>query len=87
MDDISIDFSPLWQTMEEKECSTYKLVNYYGISKGTLDSLKHNRNVELFTVAKICNKLQVPIEKVVRVPLTEFRDRNATYHEKLENHN
>ena len=40
-----MSFAPLWRTMKEKEITTYKLLNVYGFSHGTYDSLKQNRNV------------------------------------------
>lgn len=62
-----IDYSPLWETMKEKNVSTYSLIRDYNFSKGTLDSLKQNRNVTLNTIEMLCRILQVPIEKVVRI--------------------
>lgn len=62
-----IDYSPLWETMKEKNISTYTLIRNYGFSKGTLDSLKQNRNVTLNTIEMLCRILQVPVEKVVRI--------------------
>lgn len=62
-----IDYTPLWETMKEKNISTYTLIRNYGFSKGTLDSLKQNRNVTLNTIEMLCRILQVPVEKVVRI--------------------
>lgn len=64
-----IDYSPLWETMQKKSISTYTLIKDYQFSKGTLDSLKHNRNVTLYTIDTLCQILQVPIEKVVAITL------------------
>lgn len=68
-----IDFSPLWETLKQKGISTYCLINEYHLSKGTLDSLKHNRNVTLNTVDNLCQILQVPIEKIVKITCDEDR--------------
>ena len=62
-----IDYSPLWETMKEKNVSTYALIRDYNFSKGTLDSLKQDRNVTLNTIETLCKILQVPVEKVVRI--------------------
>ena len=62
-----IDYSPLWETMRKKNISTYQLINDYHFSKGTLDSLKQNRNVTLNTIESLCIILQVPIEEVVKI--------------------
>ncbi len=66
-----IDYSPLWETMREKNLSTYRLLNEYHFSRGTLDSLKQNRNVTLNTIDTLCQILQVPIEKIVKIELEE----------------
>lgn len=60
-----ISYDPLWQTMKKKNISTYKLIKEYGFSKGTLDSLKQNRNVSTATLNDICNILSCRIEDVV----------------------
>ncbi len=63
------DFTPLWETMRKKNISTYQLLNDYQFSKGTLDSLKHNRNVTLLTIDRLCQILQVNIDEVVHITL------------------
>lgn len=60
-----IDFSPLWQTMKEKNISTYALINKYGVSRGLLHNLKNNRNTTLETVGKLCTILDCQIQDVV----------------------
>lgn len=62
-----IDFSPLWDTLKKKNISTYRLLKEYNFSKGTLDSLKHNRSVTLNTIDTLCQILQVPIEDIVEI--------------------
>ena len=60
-----IDFAPLWQTMKDKNISCYALINKHGISRGMIDKLKHNRNVTLETVARLCKILDCRIEDIV----------------------
>lgn len=60
-----MSFEPLWETMEQKGITTYKLINNYNISRGTLDNLKHDRNVTLTTVERICEILDCKVENVV----------------------
>lgn len=62
-----IDYNPLWKTMKKKKVSTYKLLKDYNFSKGTLDSLKHNRSVTLHTIESLCMILDVPIQDVVQI--------------------
>ena len=60
-----MSFAPLWKTLKEKNLSTYKLINEYGISKGTIDNLKHNRYVTLLTVEQLCHILDCKVEDIV----------------------
>ena len=48
-----ISYKPLWETMKKKDITQYKLLNS-GIDNKLLDSLKHNRNITLNTLEKIC---------------------------------
>ncbi|MGQ7338173.1 helix-turn-helix domain-containing protein [Streptococcus suis] len=50
---IIISFRPLWETMQVKEISQYRLLKS-GIDNKTLDSLKKNKNITLLTLEKLC---------------------------------
>ncbi|MBR6413154.1 MAG: helix-turn-helix transcriptional regulator [Oscillospiraceae bacterium] len=52
-----ITYDPLWETMKKKKISTYTLIKEHAFSKGTLDALKHNRNITMATLNDICNLL------------------------------
>ena len=56
-----IVYDPLWETMKRKGISTYAL-----ISRGTLDSLKQNRNISTATLNDLCNILQCNVEDILR---------------------
>ena len=60
-----MSFEPLWHTLKQKNVSTYKLINEYGLSKGLIDNLKHNRNVTLLTVEQLCRILDCRVEDIV----------------------
>lgn len=60
-----MSFEPLWHTLKQKNVSTYKLINEYGLSKGMIDNLKHNRNVTLLTVEQLCRILDCRVEDIV----------------------
>ena len=61
-----ISFDPLWKTMKRKKLTTYALIKNYGFSRGTLDSLKQNRNISTATLNDICNILSCNVEDVLR---------------------
>ncbi|HFI0428607.1 TPA: helix-turn-helix domain-containing protein [Streptococcus suis] len=54
---IIISFRPLWETMQVKEISQYRLLKS-GIDNKTLDSLKKNKNITLLTLEKLCTILE-----------------------------
>ncbi len=60
-----IDFSPMWQTMEEKGITQYRLLKS-GIDNKTLDTLKKNNNITLLTLEKLCNILDCTPNDIVR---------------------
>lgn len=60
-----IDFSPLWQTMEEKGITQYRLLKS-GIDNKTLDTLKKNNNITLLTLEKLCRILDCTPNDIVR---------------------
>ena len=61
-----ISNEPLWETMKRKNISTYRLIKEYGFSKGTLNSLKQNRNISTATLNDICNILSCRVEDVIK---------------------
>ncbi len=62
---LVISYSPLWETMRRKNITTYTLINKYQFSKGTLDSLKHDRNISTATLNDICRMLDCRVEDVL----------------------
>ena len=61
-----IVYDPLWKTMKRKGISTYALIKNYSFSKGTLDSLKHNRNISTATLNDLCEILSCGVEDVLK---------------------
>ena len=59
-----IDYSPLWNTMEKKNISQYRLLKS-GIDNKTLDALKKGNNITLLTLEKLCVILECTPNDVV----------------------
>lgn len=51
--------------MEEKGVSTYALINHYGISSRTINNLRHNKSITLYTMEKLCKILNCQAESIV----------------------
>ena len=60
-----VSYAPLWATMKKKSITTYALIKDHGFSRGTLDSLKQNRNISTATLNDICTILDCAVEDVL----------------------
>lgn len=60
-----ISYAPLWETMKRKGVTTYRLLKEYSFSRGTLDSLKQNRNISTVTLDDLCRILSCRVEEVL----------------------
>jgi len=59
-------YEPLWKTMEEKGITTYTLINTYGINPRTVNNLKHNKSITMYTLERLCQILNCQAESVIR---------------------
>lgn len=64
-----IVFDKLWKTLESKGKTQYDLYTHCGITKYTLDRLRHNKNIETYTLDKICKALDCDISDIA-----EYKD-------------
>ena len=60
-----ISYKPFYQTIKEKNISTYKLVNTYGLSRSLLDRLKHNKPISTVTLNDLCTILECRVQDVL----------------------
>ncbi|MBE6947659.1 MAG: helix-turn-helix transcriptional regulator [Ruminococcaceae bacterium] len=61
-----ISYEPLWQTMEQRGVTTYTLIHKYGINPRTINNLKHNRSITMYTLEQLCKILGCQAESVVQ---------------------
>lgn len=61
------NYSPLWETMRKKEISQYQLIKNYQISTGTLDSLRQNRSITMYTLDTLCQILDCTPNDIVEI--------------------
>lgn len=70
-----IKYDKLWKTMKQKGISQYDLYSHYGIGRSLLDKLRHNMNVEIFTLDRLCSILDCDIGDIVEhIPDKESTD-------------
>ena len=60
-----IDYSPLWETMEQRKVTQYQLLKS-GIDNKTLDSLKKNKNITMLTLEKLCTIIDCTPNDIVQ---------------------
>ncbi len=61
-----ISYEPLWETMRQKGISTYAMIEKHKIPSSTLHSLRHNGNINMLTLEKLCNALDCTPDCVVK---------------------
>ena len=60
-----ITYDRLWQTMKQQGVSQYDLYTHYNVNRSQLNRLRHNENVEVNTIDKLCNSLQCRVEDIM----------------------
>lgn len=60
-----ITYNRLWQTMKQRGVSQYDLYTRYNVNRSQLNRLRHNENVEVNTIDKLCNILQCRVEDIM----------------------
>ena len=60
-----ISYDKLWETMKAKGVTQYRLIKTYKFSSGQLDRLRRNENVNISTLAALCDILGCGLEDVV----------------------
>ena len=60
-----ISYRPFWDTLTEKNITTYKLINYYGISSSLIDRLRNDGDIKMSSVDKLCLILNCSVTEIV----------------------
>ena len=62
-----VRYTRLWETMEKRGMSQYRLIRYHGISAGQMRRL----NVSTQTIERLCRALECRVEDVMEVVLED----------------
>ena len=60
--------------MKKKGISQYDLYTKYNMNRSQLDRLRHNKNVTVITLDRLCNILDCPVEDIIE-HFTDDNDR------------
>ena len=70
-----ISYKPFYETIKEKNISTYRLINSFGVSRSLLDRLKHNKPISTVTLNDLCTFLNCKVEDIIEyIPDQEGED-------------
>lgn len=67
-----VSYEPLWEYMKKKNITTYTLIQKYGFNSRTINNLKHNKGITLYTLEKLCKALECTPNDIVA--FVEFDD-------------
>ena len=71
-----ISYNRLWETMEKRKISQYRLIKEFGLSSGQMSRLKKNTYVSTHTLETLCRILDCRIEDVMEVSLEDEEKEN-----------
>ncbi len=60
-----ISYKPLWETMKNRKITTYTLINKYNINPRTINNLKHNKSITIYTMEQLCKILNCTPNDIV----------------------
>ena len=73
-----ISYNRLWETMEKRKISQYRLIKEFGLSSGQMSRLKKNTYVSTHTLETLCRILDCRIGDVMEVSFEdEEKENNA----------
>ena len=76
-----ISYNRLWETMEKRKISQYRLIKEFGLSSGQMSRLKKNTYVSTHTLETLCRILDCRIEDVMEVSFEdEDKENKANLH-------
>lgn len=60
-----ISYEPFYNTLKEKNITTYKLIKEHNISSSLFDRLKHNKPISTVTLDDLCKILECRVEDIL----------------------
>ena len=66
-----ISYNRLWETMEKRKISQYRLIKEFGLSSGQMSRLKKNTYISTHTVETLCRILDCRVEDVMEIVFDE----------------
>lgn len=61
-----ISYEPFFKTLEKNKISTYKLINFYNISSGTIHRMKQGKPLTTTTIDDFCRILNCQVNDIIK---------------------
>ena len=71
-----VSYNRLWEAMEKRKISQYRLIKEFGLSSGQMSRLKKNTYVSTHTLETLCRILDCRIEDVMEVSFEDEKSKN-----------
>ena len=52
-----VSYEPLWKTMEKQGVSTYTLITKHNFNPRTINNMRHNKGITVYTLERLCEIL------------------------------
>jgi len=66
-----VDYSPLWEMMKERGISSTALITKYGVASSTIQRLKKNEMVSVYTIDRLCQILHCAVNDVIIITVDD----------------
>lgn len=60
-----ISYEPFWNTLKEKNITTYTLINKYNISSATIDRMKKGNGISTMKIDDFCRILKCNVSDII----------------------
>ena len=60
-----IRYDKLWETMRKKGITQYDLYSKFNVNRSLINRLRHNKNVEVYTISKLCDILKCNVQDIM----------------------
>lgn len=74
-----VSYNRLWETMEKRKISQYRLIKEFGLSSGQMSRLKKNTYVSTHTLETLCRILDCRIEDLMEVSLEDEKSEKQVH--------
>ena len=62
-----VSYSPLWETIKKRSSSTYTLIYKCDINSQTINNLKHNKSITIYTLERLYEILDCEPNDIIKL--------------------